>query len=67
MENLTIAVRMVCIAIAAVLRVSTFVTVIIIKIMYYISIYVFGAKRVLFKFSRLLTTHCSKNRCDKKK
>ena len=35
--------------------------------MYYISIYVFEATRVLLKLrTRFITIHCSKNRCDKK-
>ena len=51
------------IIIAAVFRDYTFVSVIIIKIMYYISIYVFETKRVLLKFrTKLRTIHCSKNR-----
>ena len=57
------AVRIVVIIIAAVFRDYTFVSVIIIKIMYYISIYVFETKRVLLKFrTKLRTIHCSKNR-----
>ena len=57
MENLTIAGRIVVIIIAAVFRVSTFVTVIIIKIMYYISIYVFGTKCVIFEYTYTTKQH----------
>ena len=56
-------VRIVEITIAAAGSVSTVIPIIIIKIMYYISIYGFETKCVFSKFCRL---HCSKNICDKK-